>query len=624
MDRAAWVSLALSLLSFLSCNAGEPLADDRVALIKQANDIVDVVGAYVALRQVGQKFKGLCPFHDDHRPSFDVDPRYQSFRCWSCGKHGDVISFIQEHERVDFREALELLARRAGITLEKKTASPQNRGRAFMLDVMRWAADLYHRCLLEAPLADGARRYLGERGLLGDTVRRFSLGFAPGNGDWLVQHAANAGIADELLVTIGLIAARKEGTGHYDFFRDRVMFPIRDGRGQTIAFGGRILPASPAAATTGKYINSKETPLFTKSDHLYGLDQARLPAAKAGFIAVVEGYMDVLMAHQAGIAQVVAPLGTAVNARHVQNLRRVGVPRVVLVFDADAGGQTGVDRALEVFVSQDVELAVAALPEGLDPCDLLVQQGTEAFRAVLAGAVDALEFKLNQVAAREAASGIEGRRRAADAVLGVIALAPEMAGSAGAIKQQLIVTRITQRLALKEESVWARLKELRLQARSRERKNAGPVSSAPAAVPNPPAPEEKELLQVLLAEPALVRVSAAEIHPGQIQHPATRELIQGLYDLQAEDAGLAHVPAERAFEMLRARLEDSRLATLALEMRAIGLQQPDRQTWLQRIAEEFQRKHRTEPARQEIKNQLRGVADDSAALELLRRLQTAT
>jgi DNA primase len=624
MDRAARVSLALSLLSFLSCSAGEPLADDRVALIKQANDIVDVVGAYVALRPVGQKFKGLCPFHDDHRPSFDVDPRYQSFRCWSCGKHGDVISFIQEHERVDFREALELLARRAGITLEKKTASPQNRGRAFMLDVMRWAADLYHRCLLEAPLADAARRYLGERGLLGDTVRRFGLGFAPGNGDWLAQHAANAGISDELLVTVGLIAARKEGNGHYDFFRDRVMFPIRDGRGQTIAFGGRILPTSPAAATTGKYINSKETPLFTKSEHLYGLDQARLAAAKAGFIAVVEGYMDVLMAHQAGIAQVVAPLGTAMNARHVQNLRRVGVPRVVLVFDADAGGQTGVDRALEVFVSQDVELAVAALPEGLDPCDLLVQQGAEAFRAVLAGAVDALEFKLNQVAAREAASGIEGRRRAADAVLGVIALAPEMAGSAGAIKQQLIVTRITQRLALKEESVWARLKELRGQARSRERKNAAPASSAPAAVPNPPAPEEKELLQVLLAEPALVRVSAAEIHPGQIQHPDTRELIQGLYDLQAEGAGLAHVPAERAFEMLRARLEDSRLATLALEMRAIGLQQPDRQIWLQRIVEEFQRKHRTEPARQEIKNQLRGVADDSAALELLRRLQTAT
>ncbi|HEV3118708.1 MAG TPA: DNA primase [Gemmataceae bacterium] len=599
------------------------MADDRVALVKQANDIVDVVGGYVALRPAGQKFKGLCPFHDDQRPSFDVDPRYQRFICWACGKKGDVITFIQEHERVNFREALELLARRAGITLEKKADSPQNRGRAFMLDVMRWAADLYQRCLLESPLAENARHYLGERGLVGETVRRFGLGFAPGNGDWLVQHAANAGIADELLVTVGLIAARKEGNGHYDFFRDRVMFPIRDGRAQTIAFGGRILPSSPAAATTGKYINSRETPLFVKSEHLYGLDQARQPAAKAGYVAVVEGYMDVLMAHQAGIANIVAPLGTAMNARHVQNLRRVGVPKVVLVFDADAGGSSGVDRALEVFVSQEVDLAIATLPQGLDPCDLLVQQGADAFRAVLDGAVNALDYKLNQVVVAEAAAGIEGKRRAADAVLGVIALAPEMAGSAGAIRQQLIVTRITQRLALKEESVWARLHELRTRARARERKGAV-SSSAAAAPPSPPAPEERELLQVLLAEPALVRVSAGEIHPEAIQHPAARQLLEELYRLQAEDDGLADLPAERAFDLLRARIEDPRLAELAHEMRTVGLQQGERAAWLERIVEEFHRKHRLEPERQEIKNQLRSVGDDSAALELLRRLQTTT
>jgi DNA primase len=599
------------------------LADDRVALVKQANDIVDVVGGYVSLRPAGQKFKGLCPFHDDHRPSFDVDPRYQSFRCWSCGKHGDVISFIQERERVDFREALELLARRAGITLEKKADSPQNRGRAFMLDVMRWAAELYQRCLLESPPAEAARRYLGERGLVGDTVRRFGLGYAPASWDWLVQHAANAGMSDEILEKVGLIAPRKEGKGYYDFFRDRVMFPIRDARGQTIAFGGRILPTSPDAATTGKYINSKETPLFTKSEHLYGLDQARHSAAQAGCISVVEGYMDVLMAHQAGIANLVAPLGTAMNARHVQNLRRVGVPRVVLVFDADAGGSSGVDRALEVFVSHDVDLRIATLPEGLDPCDLVVQQGADAFRAVLTGAVDALEFKLNQAVAAESAAGIEGRRRAAEAVLKVIALAPDMAGSAGAIKQQLIVTRIAQRLALKEESVWARLRELRSQARARERRSVAVSKGAPAAPPSPPAPEEKELLQVLLADPALVPVSAAEIRPEQIQHPDARALIQGLYDLQAEGEDLVRLPAETVFDLLRARLEDPGRATLALEMREIGLQQPERETWLARVVEEFHRKHRDEPQRQEIKNQLHAVNDHAAALDHLRRLQAA-
>jgi len=597
------------------------LADERVALIKQANDIVDVVGGYVSLRQVGPtKYRGLCPFHDDHHPSFDVDQSHQNFRCWACGKSGDVITFIQEHDRVDFREALELLARRAGITLEKKGDSPQSRGRAFMLEMMRWATELYQRCLLDSPLAEAARRYLGGRGLNGETVRRFGLGYAPAAGDWLVQHAANAGMSDELLEKVGLIAKRQEGTGHYDRFRDRVMFPIRDARGQTVAFGGRILPSSTYTGNAPKYYNSSDTPIFSKSEHLYGLDLARQAAAKAGFLAVVEGYMDVLAAHQAGVNQVVATMGTALNERHVQRIRRVGVPRVVLVFDADAGGKTGVDRALEVFVSQDVDLAIATLPEGLDPCDLLVQQGADAFRSVLAGAVDALEFKLNQVVAAGADAGIEGRRRAADAILGVIALAPDMAGPAGAIKQQLIVTRITQRLALKEETVWARLQELRARLQGRERK-----SGAGGAVAGPPEPlpvEERELVQVLLAEPALAREAAGAIPLDQVRHPDAAALLRMLYDLVAEGAPLAHLPAAQAFDLVRARIEDPRLAKLALEMRDIGLQHAERAAWLERILDEFHRKYQVEPVTQELKNQLRAASDDAAALELLRRLQT--
>jgi len=264
------------------------LSDERVALIKQvkeANDIVDVVGTYVNLRKAGPSFKGLCPFHNDHRPSFDVDPRRQRYRCWSCGKFGDVIQFIQEQERVDFREALELLARRAGITLEKRGDSPQNRSRAAMLEVMAWSAEQFQHCLLEAPEAEAARCYLGERGLTGETVRRFGLGYAPLGGDWLVQRAAQAGVSLELLEKVGLVAQRSEGNGYYDRFRDRVQFPIRDVQGRTVGFGGRILPSSPLSARAPKYYNSCDTPLFTKSEHLYGLDQARQGAAAAGDLA---------------------------------------------------------------------------------------------------------------------------------------------------------------------------------------------------------------------------------------------------------------------------------------------------------------------------------------------------
>jgi DNA primase len=596
------------------------LVNDWGALIRQvkdANDIVDVVGAYVTLRPAGPTFKGLCPFHEDHRPSFDVDPRRQRYRCWACNKYGDVITFIQEQDRVDFREALELLARRAGITLEKKAASPDNRGRALMLDLVRWAAEQYHRCLLDSPLAEAARRYLGERQLTGETVRRFGLGFAPPDGDWLVQRAAAAGLSFDVLEKVGLIAPRQEAPGHYDRFRDRVMFPIRDIRGRALGFGGRILPSSPSADRAPKYYNSSETPLFSKSEQLYGLDQARQAATAAGYLAVVEGYTDVLMAHQQGVANVVSTMGTALNARHVQHLRRF-VPRVVLVFDADAGGNTGVDRALAIFVSQNAQLAIATIPEGLDPCDLLVQQGPELFRAALERAVDALEFKLNQVMAAESATGIEGRRRAVDEVLGVIALAPEMPGQDGAIKRQLIVTRIAQRLALKEETIWARLKELRAAARARQRKGTGgedgrrgedgpPTRSAPAA------PEERELLQVLLAEPDLVPVAAAELPSERVQHPGLRQLLEGLYALRAEGN-------HPSLELLQERLDDPRLAAKALALQEVGLMNADRATWLRQVLAEFRRKQQVEP-QQELKNQLHAANDHATALDLLRRLQ---
>jgi DNA primase len=584
------------------------LADDRALIeqIKLANDIVDVVGGYVALRPVGPTFKGLCPFHDDHRPSFDVDPRRQRYRCWSCGEYGDVFNFVQKHERVDFREALELLARRAGISLKNTQDSPQQRSRALMLDVIKWAAGLYQHALFNAPLGEAARAYLGERGLAVETLRRFGVGFAPGGWTWLVQRAREEGVSFELLEKVGLIALKEE-RGHYDRFRDRVMFPIRDAQGRPVGFGGRILPGSPYADRAPKYYNSTDTPLFTKSEHLYGLDQARQAAATAGFLAVVEGYTDVLMAHQLGVPQVVATMGTALNARHVQHLRR-WTPRVVLVFDADEGGDTGVDRALEIFASQEVDLAVATLPDGLDPCDLLVRRGPEPFRAALAAAVDALEFKLNRVLAGEDARSVEGRRRAVDAVLGVIAQAPAMPGQAGAVKQQLMVSRVAQRLALQEKTVWARLAELRAGRRNdREAKPAETHGQAPAAA------HERQLLECLLAEPTQVPRAVAELMPDEIAHPGLRLLLQGLYALYGD--GLAPT-----LDNLRARLDNAPLLDHALRMQDLGRLNADRAGWLGQILEVF-RQRRALPVKQELKNQLHAAGDHAAALELLRRLQ---
>jgi DNA primase len=592
------------------------LADDRVKQVKEANDIVAVVGGYLSLRPVGPTFKGLCPFHDDHRPSFDVDPRRQRYRCWSCGKYGDVISFVQEHDRVGFREALELLARRAGISLDNDGDSAKSEGRAQLLDVVRWAAQQFHDCLMSSPLAADARAYLDQRGLEDETVRAWGLGYAPRSGEWLVQRAEAADVDLQLLEKTGLIAPRQQGSGFYDRFRDRVQFPIRDPRGQTVGFGGRILPDSPLASRAPKYYNSSDTLLFNKSELLYGIDLARHPAAQAGYIAVVEGYTDVLMAHQVGVQQVVATMGTALNHRHVQQLRRFA-PRVVLVFDADAGGATGVDRALEIFASQEVDLAVATLPAGMDPCDLLLRDGPDAFCRLLDGAVDALDFKLEQVFADAKDAGVEGKRRAVDAVLGVVARAPAPPAESGGqadVKTQLIVSRIARRLVLKEETVWKRLDELRKQ----QQDAAAPVPSGlkgPAAAPRAAKPEaiEVELLQVLLAEPDLVAVAATEVGAEDVQHRGLRRLLEGLYALQAEGQ-------PPTLDGLRTRLDGDPLTDHALKMQDVGLKHEDRPAWLRKLLDGFaQRKLR--PVQQELQTQLEAVSDHAAALDLLRQLQ---
>lgn len=589
------------------------MADDRVKQVKQANDIVDVVGGYLALRPAGGTFKGLCPFHDDHRPSFDVDPRRQRYRCWSCGKYGDVLSFVQEQERVSFTEALEMLARRAGIALDSPEADARQRSRAELLDVIRWAAAQFHDCLLDSPLAEQARRYLGDRGLRGETVRRWGLGYAPLSGQWLVGLALQNRVSLELLEQVGLVAPRSQGEGHYDRFRDRVQFPIRDVRGQVVGFGGRVVPGSALEARGPKYYNSCDTPLFAKSEQLYGLDLARAAAEKLGYLAVVEGYTDVLMAHQLGIPQVVATMGTALNDRHVRQLRRF-VPRVVLVFDADAGGDQGVDRALELFASNDMELAVATLPAGLDPCDLLVQDGPDAFRRVLESAEDALEFKLNRLVASDDAASVEGRRRIVDAVLSVVALASPLPGEAGAVKAELMMTRIARRLALREETVWARLEELRRQRRQREPER-GRSRESPTG--SPAAPEERRLLELLLAEPELVATAAGEVAAEEIAHPGLRRLLAGLLALHA--AGRSPV-----LDLLREGLEDNAaLVSKAFQLQEAGLSRPQRRIELGGLLARF-RQRREKSAAQELHNQLQAVQDDRAALELLRRLQNRT
>jgi DNA primase len=580
--------------------------------IKAANDIVDVIGGYLPVSPAGKIYKAVCPFHQDTRPSLQIDRHWQNYHCWACGAKGDVLTFVEKFEKVGFKDARAILAKRAGIRLEDEPNPDDPKQKLF--EVMRWAQQVYQGCYLESPEANEARLYLGGRRLSGATTRQFGIGFAPLDGEWLARWAANEGFDPALLVAAGLIAPRDEAPGHYDRFRDRVMFPIRDVQGRTVAFGGRILPTSPYAARAPKYYNSPDTTLFHKSTVIFGLDAARHVGTKEGFLAVVEGYTDVMMAHQCGVANVVATMGTALTAGHVAQLRRYA-PKVVLVYDADAGGQTGVDRALELFVSQDVELAVATLPDGLDPCDLLSRpDGVETFKTALKNASDVLDFKLNSLLARGDTNSVEGTRRMVDAVLAVMALAPPIPNQAGQLKQQLMITRLAQRVGVRQETVWTRLRELQAERRRAEARDAGKGGAdLPRPTGKPPA-IESQLLQVLLAEPELVADAKQKIPADEVTHTGLRRLLNELFALV--DAG--H-PAD--LDGLRVKLLDrSDLVDAAIGLQSVGRHVTDRPAYYNKIVAGFGQR-RTDAERRAVKSELSAAADDAAQRDLLRKLQ---
>jgi DNA primase len=611
---------------------------DITKQIKAANDIVDVIGLYLpVLKGTGGKFKCLCPFHDDSNPSLTIDRKFQSYKCWPCGANGDVFTFIEKYEKVNFLEARAILARRVGISLEDST--PQDQHKTELLRVMKWAQELYQNEYLNGTSAEAARRYIGTRHISGATARSFGLGFAPPENGWLEHHARSAGIAQDLLIETGLLGVREENRGVWDKFRERVMFPIRDMQGRTVGFGGRVLPESVFANRGPKYYNTADTSLFTKSENIYGIDLARHAASNAGTLAVVEGYTDVMMAHQCGIANVVATMGTALNAKHIAQLRRY-VPRIVLVFDADAGGLSGIDRALEVFIAHDLELAIATLPQGLDPADLLAQDGgAETFRNAIETATDALDFKLTRLMASESTS-VDGIRRMLDGVLGMLALAPPVPNQATQLKRELILTRLAQRLGIEIRSVKSRLAELQRERKKYDRPEPIAASSAvedsisvavtlpstPVAVPVNAASTaandrkqailERQLLQLLLAAPELVNRAVELIHPNEIQHTGLRRLLIELFAL-AEAGSIADLDG------LRLRLLDRPdLATSAMALREVGEGIPAKASYFEKIIDGFADLRRDADARA-VKNELAAVDsdDESAAVELLRRLQ---
>jgi DNA primase len=386
------------------------IVDEDIERVRDASVLADVVQQYVALRRVGRNWVGLCPFHAERSGSFNVRDETGRYKCFGCGAGGDVFRFVQEIEHLDFGAAVELLANRAGIQLRYTTGgeSKDRQRRKQLVDVLDRAAAWFHERLLTAPDARVARDYLRGRGLAGDVARRFRLGWAPDDWDALSR---DLGVGGDLLRDSGLAFTNRAGRLQ-DAFRARVMFPITNESGDTVAFGGRVLPGSTDPA---KYKNSPETAVYAKSKVLYGLSWAKSDIVAHDQVIVCEGYTDVIGFHRAGIGRAVATCGTALTEDHVRLLTRFA-KRVVLAFDADAAGQGAAARFYEWEQRYDVAVSVARLPDGQDPGDL-AGRDPDALRAAIDDATPFLGFRLQRVLnARTARSPEERARLARDAM----------------------------------------------------------------------------------------------------------------------------------------------------------------------------------------------------------------
>ncbi|MEM6460130.1 MAG: DNA primase, partial [Planctomycetota bacterium] len=419
-----------------------------------ATDLVRLIGEQVNLRPKGKEFVGLCPFHDDKTPSMYVSPQKQIFKCFVCGAGGTAFDFAMNYHKMEFGEAMKYLAERGGVELTpwkgpgaEGPGSPGPSERKRIAAANELAVNFYRALLKHEQHGAEARAYLERRGVSAEMIETFGLGYAPDRWDGLVTMVREKGWDRGGFEAAQLIRSRKTGDGDFDFLRHRLVFPIFDAIGRPIAFGGRKLRDEDEP----KYLNSPETVVFNKSKTLYGLHAAKKPIIDTKTAVIVEGYTDVIACHQSGATNVVAALGTALTAEHVRELRRY-CEQVVLVMDGDAAGQKAADRAIEVFLTGNLDVSIAVLPGGQDPDELLKAGGLAAWDQVLAGGRDALTYAFDRVAGRlDEAETVTGRQRVAEEFMDQ--LVDLGLARSGEVRRAFVVERLARLLGMSEAAV---------------------------------------------------------------------------------------------------------------------------------------------------------------------------
>src|SRR5881394_3408077 len=478
--------------------------------IRAASDIVEVIGSYLPLKRAGANFVTLCPFHKEKTASFNVHPHRQIFHCFGCQKGGDVFTFVQEYENISFPEAVQRLAERARIPLEFEKSPGAQKHRFLKETLLQIHEQITHHwqtALANETAGRIARDYLNQRGVPQEAVKLFRLGFAPDAWDDTVNWARSKGHELAVVEQAGLIL-RKEGSDHfYDRFRGRLIFPICDEQGRVIGFSGRVLGGDDK---TAKYVNSPETPIFTKGKVFFGLDKSKRALLDAGFAVVCEGQLDLIACYLAGVHNIVAPQGTALTADHTRILKRY-VEEVVLCFDSDSAGRNAAIRALDDLLASGLAIRVAAVPSPHDPDSFIKASGAEAFRKLIERAEGFFDFYLNHLCATNDIAQDKGR------VAVVRAIGQALRKTGDAVLTDTYAQKTAHLLGVAAEAVRAEFKKIRA---SRGAETEG--TDTRAEPPPPPSPQELWLLKLLLLDDELVNWACVHLDLNWVQHPGAR------------------------------------------------------------------------------------------------------
>ena len=496
--------------------------------IQDRLDIVEFISGCFPLKRAGRNYKALCPFHHEKSPSFMVNPEKQIFHCFGCGEGGNLFQFAMKYERLSFLEAVRSLAERARVVLPEMTAArPVSSESARLVEANQLAVEYYHSLLTEKPLAETARRYLSDRGISEQTLKRFQLGYASPAFDGLLRTTQAKGFQIPTLLKAGLVLQGEKGLPR-DRFRNRIIFPILNARGQPIAFGGRVLDAAEP-----KYLNSPETELYVKGKELYGLSLAAQAIRKEDQVFLVEGYFDAIALHQAGMEQTVATLGTSLTQDHARLLKRY-TRNVVVIFDPDPAGESASLRGIDLLLEEDLSIRLLTLPGKEDPDAFVRRHGKEALMKAVGNAKDLVSYQIDRLSRRFNVKEAVGKSRLCEVIL------PTIVRVRSAIARSEYLKELAERLSIREEDLHLELKRF-----GQGQRTAG-SSVRPSGASQMFPPAEVLLLLLLLEETRWVSPVRQKLSPGELTDGRTQKILERLFeqDETKQEIKVSHLAQE--------------------------------------------------------------------------------